>query len=90
MSSTTTYPRETVELVPTRVTVDGQPVTSGYTLALTRRGDRPTVWVAPTVVEDAVGWLLDGTLGPGTYALWAKVASSPESPVILLGHITIT
>lgn len=84
------YPRESIELVPVTVQIDGAPVTEGFTLALTAGRDRPSAWVAPTVIGASVGWLLDGTLAPGTYSLWAKVVAAPETPVIDLGRIAIT
>ncbi len=85
-----TYPRESVELVPVTVTVDGVATTAGVTLALTTDRARPTTWSAPTVIGPASGWLLDGTLTPGLYRLWARVSSAPETPVVEVGTITIT
>ena len=83
------YPRETVEFAFPRVTVDDVVVTTGVTFALFANGTRPTTWDAPTIVDGRTGVMLTG-LTPGLYRIFAKVASSPETPVIDCGYVSIT
>ena len=85
----TGYPRESVEFAPITITVDGTPVTTGVTVALVANGTRPTTWVTPTTLAGKIGVMLTG-LTPGLYNVWAKVTSSPETPVIDCGFISIT
>ena len=86
---TSSYPRETVEFQPITITVDGTPVTTGVTVALVANGTRPSVWVAPTTLAGKIGVMLTG-LTPGLYSVFAKIASSPETPVIDCGFVSIT
>lgn len=85
----TSYPRETVEFQPITITVDGTPVTTGVTVALVAHGTRPSVWLAPTTLDGKIGVMLTG-LTPGLYDVWAKVTSSPETPVVDCGIVSIT
>jgi len=86
---TSSYPRETVEFQPITITVDGTPVTTGVTVALVANGTRPSEWVAPTTLAGKIGVMLTG-LTPGLYNVWAKISSSPETPVIDCGFVSIT
>ena len=86
---TSSYPRETVEFAPITITVDGTPVTTGITVALVANGTRPSEWVTPTTLAGKIGVMLTG-LTPGLYNIWAKVTSSPETPVIDCGIVSIT
>ena len=83
------YPRETIEFQPITITVDGAPVTTGVTVAIAANGTRPSEWVTPTTLAGKIGVMLTG-LTPGLYNIWAKIASSPETPVIDCGFVTIT
>jgi hypothetical protein len=84
------YPRETVELVPVVVTVDGVPVTENVQLALTGvYGERPSAWSDPVVAGDDSGVLISA-LDPGVYRVWAKVTDSPEVPVVECGSFRVT
>jgi hypothetical protein len=83
------YPRETVEFQPVTVTVDGTPVITGVTFALPANRERPTTWIAPTTLGGKIGVMLTG-LTPGLYDIYAKVVSSPETPVIACGSVSIT
>jgi len=83
------YPRETVEFAFPTVTVDDVVVTTGVTFALFANGTRPTTWDAPTIEDGRIGVMLTG-LTPGLYRIFAKVASSPETPVIDCGYVSIT
>lgn len=84
--------RETVELVPVTVTVDGTALTVAdvgtIQLAIALNGERPTTWAAPTVVGSKYGVLVD-TPAPGNWTVYAKVSSTPETPVIDCGHFIV-
>ncbi len=87
----TSYPRETVELIPVTVTVNGAPVTTGVQLCVTPDGARPTVWEAPYELDGRIGYMLDGTLqGDKAYRVWAKVTDTPEIPVIDCGSFYLS
>jgi len=84
------YPRETVELVPLTVTVNGTPVTS-YSTAMVSDGTRPTVWTAAVTVGGSTGVMLPGTATKADrLRIFAKITDSPEIPVMDLGTITLT
>jgi len=85
----TSYPRESVEFAPVTITVDGTPVTTGVTFAVVANDTRPSTWVAPTTLDGKIGVMLTG-LTPGLYKVWGKVVSSPETPVIDCGYVSIT
>lgn len=86
---TNSYPRESIELVPLEVKVNGVAVTD-YSTALVPSGTRPETWVAAVTVGAATGLMLPGNLTPGPRQVFAKVTGSPETPVIDLGIIKIT
>lgn len=81
-------PRESIEFVPVTVTLDDVVITSGVTFAVTTAGTRPTSWSAPTSLSGKIGVMVSG-LAPGAYVIWAKVASSPETPILECGAFTI-
>lgn len=83
------YPRETVEFIPVTVTVDGVEVTTGVTFSVVIDGTRPTVWTAPTTLNGKIGVLVSG-LAVGAYHVFAKITSSPETPVVECGRFTVT
>lgn len=85
----TTYPRETVEFQPITVTVDGVEVLTGVTVAVVASGVRPVTYTAPTTLAGKIGVMVTG-MALGIYDVWAKVASSPETPVIYCGSFRVT
>lgn len=84
-----TYPRETVEFQAVTVTVDGVAVTTGVTFAIVPDGTRPTIFTAATTLGGKIGVMVSG-FTPGNFRVFAKVASSPETPVIDCGIFTVT
>lgn len=89
MTNIDSYPRETDELAPVTVSIDGAAVTSGIEFALTTGNERPETWTEPYVVGDASGVRV-ADLEPGVWKVWAKVTDSPEIPVIECGYIRVT
>lgn len=70
--------------------VGGAVITTGIEYAVTsERGARPTVWTAPTILENKTGIIIDQYV-PGDYVLWARITSSPEKPVLTVGQFRIT
>jgi uncharacterized lipoprotein YajG len=86
---TSSYPRETVEFAPITVKVDGVEVLTGVTVSIVAAGVRPTVWVAPTTLDGKIGVMVTG-MTVGAYNVWAKVVSSPETPIIDCGSFRVT
>lgn len=84
----TMYPRETVEFIPVTVTVDGVSVTNGVDFAVVKDGERPTTWSTPTTLSGKIGVLISG-LTTGQWDIYARVAASPETPVIKCGFIVV-
>ena len=87
--STDFFPRETVEFLPVTVTVDGAAVTTGVTFAVVTLGTRPTTFVAPTTLGGKIGVMVGG-YAAGYWQVFAKVVSSPETPVIDCGYFSVT
>lgn len=83
------YPRETVEFVPVTVKVGGVEVLTGVTIAVVPSGARPTQFDTPTTLAGKIGVMITD-LTPGDYIVFAKVASSPESPVVDCGALRVT
>ena len=83
------YPRETIEFQPVVITVDGVTVTTGIQFAIVPAGTRPTTWTAPTTLGADSGVMVSG-LTAGVYVVWAKITSSPETPVVECGRFIIT
>lgn len=83
------YPRESVEFQPVHVTIDGSPVTTGVTFAITSRGGRPEAWVSPVELGGQIGVMVGG-LEIGGYSVWAKVIAAPETPVVNCGSFWVT
>ena len=94
------YPRETVEFQPVVVEVNDVALTiadvADIELMVTASRERPSstvsgVWEAPATLDGELGVMVDGpTLGPGTFLVWAKVTSSPETPVLEAGSFRVT
>ena len=82
------YERESIEFQPVTVTVNGTPVTTGVTLAITPNGTRPLTYTAPTMVDGKIGVMVQG-LTHGLYDVWAKVNSTPETVVMNCGYISV-
>jgi hypothetical protein len=83
------YPRESDEFEAVKITVDGVRVTAGVELTVTTGKDRPSDWVAPTLLGGKIGIMTGGRV-PDIYRVWAKVTDSPETPVIDCGTFAIT
>lgn len=83
------YPRETVEFTPLTITVDGQPVTDNVEVCIAANGQRPSTWTAAAVLDGKIGVMISA-LEAGWYTIFARVTSSPETPVIECGTIEIT
>lgn len=86
---TNAYPRESVEFQPVTVTRDGFTVSSGVSFAIVPDGDRPEEFTPAVTISGKTGVMVDG-LDLGTYRIFAKVAGSPEIPVIDCGYFYIT
>lgn len=82
------YPRESIEFLPVRITVDGFPPTDPVQVSVTSHRDRPTSWEAPVTLEGETGLMVAGR-EPGTYRVWARVISDPETPVISCGTFVV-
>ena len=83
-------PRESIEFVETKVTLNGVTITTGVTIAVITEGTRPTVYVTPTTLAGKIGHLTEVTATVGIFDVWAKIVSSPETPVVYLGRLTRT
>ena len=81
-------PRESVELVAVEVLVDGEAV-DDYEVAVTAPGGRPLVWNEPDTAGVITG-ILTGSYPVGSYEVWARYVSAPETPVVKAGRFTIT
>lgn len=86
---TNLYPRETVEFQPVEVTVNGTAVTSNVTFCVAAVGERPSTFGTAVTLSGEIGVMVTG-YDPGTYTVWAKVASSPETPVLDCGSFRVT
>lgn len=82
-------PRESVEFVEVKVTVDGAPATDQVEVTTTLGEARPTAWQPATILDAKTGLLIAG-LPPGTYTVWARVLSVPEQPVTRSGQLRMT
>lgn len=84
------FARESVEFQGVRVRVDGQEVTVGVELCIIPAGDRPTVWLTPTVVDGKQGIMVQN-LQPGQYRIWYRITSTPETVIDVVEEtVTIT
>lgn len=82
------YVQETLEHLPIKVKVDGVQVFVGIEVCIVPFGARPVGWSAAILLSGKIGVMLTG-LALGTWVIYARVASNPETPVILVGHIKI-
>ena len=82
------YPRESVEFQPVRVTQDGAAVTTDLSFAVVRDGQRPVEFTAAVVLAGVTGIMVSG-LEPGTYRIYAKLTTAAEIPVIDCGYFYI-
>jgi hypothetical protein len=86
-----TFPAATVELLALTVAESGTPTTD-YEVAIVPWGTASTDitgWAAPTTLDASTGVMIEG-LTPGVWAVWTRVTSNPESPVMLNGPVEIT
>ena len=88
---TNIYPRESVEFQPVLVTLDNVAFTSGVQFAVLKPNDRPisSDWFSATLLQGATGFLT-GSYVAGTWKVWAKIADSPETPVIDCGSFQVS
>lgn len=82
------YPKETVEYVTVNVTIDGVKTTAGVQLSVVPNGERPGAWADAVVVDGDVAYLIDG-MDVGVYAIWGRVDTGVEMPVIECGTFRI-
>lgn len=84
-----TFIQESVEFQPIEVKVDGTVVTSGVEFGVTALGARPPAsWVAPTALSGKIGIMVSG-YAVGTWQVWAKVTSAPETPILDCGYFIV-
>jgi hypothetical protein len=88
---TNLYERETLEFQPVSVTLDDVEITTNVEFAVLLGNARPVEldWATPTTLDDRIGVMVD-SLTPGTYAVWARITSTPEVPVIDCGRFRVT
>ncbi|MGZ4659829.1 MAG: hypothetical protein ACXVYB_00960 [Arthrobacter sp.] len=82
------YPRESVEFMPVQVTLDGAAVTTDVSFAIVPDGHRPVTFTPATILLGVPGVMLGG-LAAGTYRVYARIASGPETPVIDCGYFYV-
>jgi len=88
--TTVSYPRESVEVQPFTLAVDGVNVLTGVEICLVPSGTRPTGWAAPITIGGKLGVLVSG-FAVGIWDLWGRVTNSaPETPVVFIGSIRIS
>lgn len=88
------FPRETVEHLPIGVTVKNAlgavvPITVDIETSLAPIGWRPSTWLPAVTVDGLVGVMIQG-LTRGSWTIFARVAESPEVPVMECGTVIIT
>lgn len=87
-----TYQRETDEFLPVRVTRAGTPVTSGLEFCIVPTNQRPSGWV-PQITREVDGTTKVGVqvvdLTQGTWAVYARVAAEPDTPVVKAGEFYV-
>lgn len=85
-----TYPRETDETQPLDVFVEGERVTTGVEVQVTRQAARPTAdgWAA-ALLED--GDLVVPIAGRdvGLHRVWVRLPTQPGAPVIVAGDFRV-
>ena len=50
---------------------------------------QPATWVGEAGKFRSARILLDGTLAPGSYRVFAKITDMPEAPIVLCGSLKI-
>lgn len=83
------YPRETNELQPFQVKVDGVPVTSGVKVAVVRPTTRPQTWVDPVVLDTGGFAVRVHNLELGVWNVWAQVTTEDEVAVVYCGDFKV-
>jgi len=91
MAQTWTMERESVEFRAVDVTVDDVAETD-FEVAVLAYGERPEEedWASADQVGSEYGYLTDGSLAVGTYTVWVRVSSAPETPVLQAGLLRVT
>lgn len=83
------YPRETKELQPFIVKVDGVEVLTGVEVTVIRPEVRPTNWSIPVqLVSGGLAVLIDN-FDVGTWNVWVRVTTVDEVAVIFCGDFKI-
>jgi hypothetical protein len=78
------YDRDSVEFCAVDLKVAGAPA-DPVQVAITAFAVRPVPadWIAPTILGDEVGVMVDGpALGVGEYEVWVRAIADPEAPVL--------
>ena len=83
------YPRETKELQPFQVELNGVVITEGVKVAVIRPGTRPTVWNDPVVLTTGGLAIMIDQLALGVWNVWAQVTTEDEVVVIHCGDFKI-
>ena len=94
---TNVYPLGSVEFQPILVTRDNVVITSGVSFAVISLNTAPksSDWFSATVLpteaypSGATGFLT-GSYGAGTWAVWAQILDSPETPIISCGTFQVS
>ena len=91
MSAPRPFQRETVEFLPVTVLVNGTVTSDPVEFSITDVNSRPSAWGAAVTIGTDIGVMVNGTAlgGPGTFNVYARVTSSPETPVVDCGTFRI-
>lgn len=94
---TNVYPLGSIEFQPILVTRDNVVITSGVSFAVIALNTAPASadWFSATVLPTAAypsgaTGFLTGSYAAGTWAVWAKISDSPETPIINCGTFQIS
>lgn len=84
-------PRETAELMPFEITLDGtvQTVNVSYSIVTESQNARPTTWTAAEVADGRTHARISG-MTPGFYRLFVRVSAGTETPVVDCGLFQIS
>ena len=85
------YPKETKELQPFQVQVDGVNVTEGVKVAVIRPQTRPVTldWQDPVVLTTGGLAVLVDQLELGVWNVWAQVTTDDEVAVVYCGDFKV-
>ena len=84
-----TYLAESIEFQPIEIKLDGAIITTGVQFGVTALGARPpSSWISPTILSGKIGIMVSG-YAAGTWQVWAKVTSAPETPILDCGYFIV-